>query len=95
LPAVRSSGTGVEVLGTEACRVANEIVVVGSALREGVESEEQQERVLSDGSRHKVYKRYFDSETLAKELGRGRTLLSGTWFVAVSARLARPGMKTP
>jgi hypothetical protein len=43
--------------------------------------------VLSDGSRHKVYKRYFDSETLAKELGRGRTLLSGTWFVAVSARV--------
>ena len=84
-----------EVLGTEARRVANEIVVVDSALREGVEPEERQERVLSDGSRHEVYKRYFDSETLARELGRGRTLLSGTWFVAVSARLARARMKTP
>jgi hypothetical protein len=77
----------VEVLGTEARRVANEIVVVDSALREGAESEKQEERMLSDGSRHEVYKRYFDSETLAKELGRGRTLLSGTWFVAVSARV--------
>jgi hypothetical protein len=77
----------VEVLGTEARRVANEIVVVDSALREGAESEKREERMLSDGSRHEVYKRYFDSETLAKELGRGRTLLSGTWFVAVSARV--------
>jgi hypothetical protein len=77
----------VEVLGTEARRVANEIVVVDSALREGAESEKQEERMLSDGSRHEVYKRYFDSETLAKELGRGRTLLSDTWFVAVSARV--------
>jgi hypothetical protein len=82
----------VEVLGTEARRVANEIVVVDSALREGAESEKQEERMLSDGSRHEVYKRYFDSETLAKVLGSGRTLLSGTWFVAASARLARPGM---
>ena len=75
---------------TEARRVADEIVVVDSALREDVDLEERQERVLSDGSRHQVYKRYFDSETLARELRGGRTLLSGTWFVAVSARLANP-----
>ena len=67
----------------EARRVAREIVVIDSALRDGVEPEETQERVLSDGSRHEVYKRYFDPEVLAEELGGGRTLFSGTWFVAV------------
>jgi hypothetical protein len=70
--------------------VADEIVVIDSALREDVEPEERQQRVLSDGSRHEVYKRYFDSDSLARELGNGRTLLAGTWFVAVSARLASP-----
>ena len=69
----------------EARRVAGEIVVVDSALREGVKPEETQERVLSDGSRHEVYKRYFTGESLAEELGRGTTLFSGTWFVVAAA----------
>jgi demethylmenaquinone methyltransferase/2-methoxy-6-polyprenyl-1,4-benzoquinol methylase len=69
----------------EARRVAGEIVVVDSALREGVEPEETQERVLSDGSRHEVYKRYFTGEDLAAELGGGRILFSGTWFVVAAA----------
>lgn len=72
----------------EARRVADEIVVVDSALRDGVEPEETQERILSDGSRHEVYKRYFDPEVLAEELGGGRILFSGTWFVAVGTPLA-------
>ena len=72
----------------EARRVADEVVVVDSALREGVRPEETQERVLSDGSSHEVYKRYFDAEALAEELGGGRTLFCGTWFVVVAARLA-------
>ena len=67
----------------EARRVAPELVVVDSALREGVEPEEHQERVLIDGSRWEVYKRYFEPEALARELGSGQTLFAGRWFVAV------------
>ncbi len=68
----------------EARRVAGELVVTDSALRDDVEPEEWQERVLNDGSRHEVYKRYFTAEGLAGELGGGRTLHAGRWFVAVA-----------
>lgn len=78
---------------TEARRVADEIVVIDSALREEVWAEENQVRILSDGSRHEVYKRYFTGEALAEELGGGEVLFSGTWFTAVSAPLARPDME--
>ena len=67
----------------EARRVAPELVAVDSALREDVEPEEQQERVLNDGSRWEVYKRYFEPDALARELGSGETLFAGRWFVAV------------
>jgi len=67
----------------EARRLAPELVVVDSALREDVEPEEQQERVLNDGSRWEVYKRYFEPAALGRELGSGRTLFAGRWFVAV------------
>jgi len=69
----------------EARRVARELVVVDSALHEEVEPVEWQERVLNDGSRWQVYKRYFDPGSLADELGAGRTLFTGRWFVAVQA----------
>jgi len=69
----------------EARRVANELVVVDSALRPEVEPEEQQERILNDGSRWEVYKRYFAAEPLARELGGGETLFAGRWFVALRA----------
>jgi ubiquinone/menaquinone biosynthesis C-methylase UbiE len=69
----------------EARRVAPELVVLDSAWREDVEREEWQERLLKDGSRWQVYKRYFDPEGLAAELGRGRTVFAGTWFVVVQA----------
>jgi ubiquinone/menaquinone biosynthesis C-methylase UbiE len=67
----------------EARRLAPELVVVDSALREDVEPEERQERILNDGSRWEVYKRYFEPEALAVELGGGETLFAGRWFVAV------------
>jgi ubiquinone/menaquinone biosynthesis C-methylase UbiE len=67
----------------EARRVAAELVVVDSALRPDVEPEELQERILDDGSRWEVYKRYFTPAGLADELGGGSTLLAGRWFVAV------------
>ena len=42
-------------------------------------------RVLGDGSRHNVYKRFFTASQLAAELGGGETLHEGRWFVAVSS----------
>ena len=66
-------------------RVAGELVVVDSALRDGVEAEEWQERVLNDGTRHRVYKRYFTGAGLADELGGGDVLHDGRWFVVVAA----------
>jgi ubiquinone/menaquinone biosynthesis C-methylase UbiE len=70
---------------TESRRVARELVVVDSALRDDVEAEEWQERVLNDGSRWDVFKRYFTPEGLADELGSGRVRHSGRWFVMVSS----------
>ena len=57
-----------------------------TALRDGVDAEEMQERRLKDGSRHQVYKRYFEPGALAAELGGGETLHAGTWFVVVRSR---------
>jgi demethylmenaquinone methyltransferase/2-methoxy-6-polyprenyl-1,4-benzoquinol methylase len=71
----------------EAARVARELVVVDSALRDGVDAEEWQERILKDGSRHSVFKRYFTGEDLAEELGDGDVLMSGRWFVVVRSSL--------
>jgi ubiquinone/menaquinone biosynthesis C-methylase UbiE len=69
----------------EARRVAGELVVVDSALRAGVAAEEHQERVLRDGSRHAVCKRFFTGGGLAAELGGGEVLHAKTWFVVVRA----------
>ncbi|OBG78339.1 MULTISPECIES: class I SAM-dependent methyltransferase [unclassified Mycobacterium] len=73
----------------EARRVSGELIVIDSALRAGVEPEQWQERVLNDGSRHAVYKRYLTGRQLADELG-GEVLLHGTWFVAARVRWRRP-----
>ena len=64
-------------------RVASHHVIVDAALREDVQAEEIQERVLIDGSRHQVYKRFFTPRELISELGSGTVLHSGRWFVAV------------
>jgi demethylmenaquinone methyltransferase/2-methoxy-6-polyprenyl-1,4-benzoquinol methylase len=69
----------------EARRLAPELVVVDSALRDDVEAEELQERFLNDGTRWQVLKRFFTPESLAVELGGGETLFAGHWFVAVRA----------
>jgi demethylmenaquinone methyltransferase/2-methoxy-6-polyprenyl-1,4-benzoquinol methylase len=65
----------------EARRVAGELVVVdaaGSGTR-------WDERELNDGSRHRVYKRWFAGPELAAELGGGEVLHDGRWFVVVSS----------
>jgi ubiquinone/menaquinone biosynthesis C-methylase UbiE len=67
----------------EARRVAPELVVVDASTRHSQVDEEWQERILNDGSRWKVYKRYFTPEQLAAELGGGSTVFAGRWFVAV------------
>ena len=69
----------------EARRVAAELLVVDSAVRAGVEPEAMQERVLKDGSCWTILKRYFTGAGLAAELGGGRILHEGRWFVAVAA----------
>jgi ubiquinone/menaquinone biosynthesis C-methylase UbiE len=68
----------------ETSRVAGEVVVVDAAHQEGHEPEQWQERTLSDGSRHRVYKRFFTPDGLAAELGGGRVLHAGRWFVVVA-----------
>jgi ubiquinone/menaquinone biosynthesis C-methylase UbiE len=70
----------------EARRVAPELVVIDSAVHDGVEPVEWQERVLNDGSRWEVYKRYFVAEELAEELGGGDVVFDGNWFVVVRSR---------
>lgn len=69
----------------ETRRVGDELVVIDSALHDGVEPVEWQERVLNDGSRWEVYKRYFVASELAQELGGGEVLFDGNWFVVVRA----------
>ena len=69
----------------EARRVGRELIVVDAARRPGEPAELWQQRVLEDGSRHRVYKRYFSGEGLAAELGGGSVLHDGDWFVAVGS----------
>ena len=69
----------------EARRVARQILVIDAALRDDVPPEQDQERVLRNGSRHTVYKRYFTPAQLRSELGGGNVLYAGRWFVAVLA----------
>jgi len=73
----------------EARRVADELVVVDSALREEVAPVEVQERILNDGSRWDIYKRYFTPDELSAELGGGTVLFAGRWFVIAQARVGR------
>jgi ubiquinone/menaquinone biosynthesis C-methylase UbiE len=69
----------------EARRVAPELVIVDASLAHSPVTEEYQERILNDGSRWEVYKRFFTGEGLAAELGGGRVLLEGRWFVVVAS----------
>jgi ubiquinone/menaquinone biosynthesis C-methylase UbiE len=69
----------------EARRVSKSMLMIDAAQRDDVPPEEYQERVLNDGSRHVVYKRYFTPQGLIGEVGSGQTLHEGRWFVAVLA----------
>jgi ubiquinone/menaquinone biosynthesis C-methylase UbiE len=67
----------------EARRVAHEVVVVDASAQHSPVAEEFQPRVLKDGSRWEVYKRFFTGEGLAAELGGGEVLFEGHWFIVV------------
>lgn len=71
----------------EARRVGTELVVLETSLAAKREygAEGFQERVLSDGSRHSIYRKYFSAEELAKEVGDVRVLFAGEHFVLVSS----------
>ena len=68
----------------EAHRVAPELVVMGSSWQHGEVKERWEERRLADGSTWPVFKRVFDPDELAGELG-GEVLHAGTHFVVVRA----------
>jgi demethylmenaquinone methyltransferase/2-methoxy-6-polyprenyl-1,4-benzoquinol methylase len=70
----------------ESRRIAPGLVILDAALRDDVRPEEIQDRVLNDGSVHRVYKRYFSGSQLSDELGGGRVRHDGRWFVVVEAR---------
>jgi ubiquinone/menaquinone biosynthesis C-methylase UbiE len=72
----------------ESRRIAGEIVLVEPTqlFSQGARSEGWEERVLSDGSRYTIYRRYFTAEGLAEELG-GRVLLAGKLVVMTTAHL--------
>jgi SAM-dependent methyltransferase len=72
----------------ETLRLAPELVILEPALRPDVRAEEVQERVLNDGSAHRVYKRYFGVDELAAELRSAVPLHAGRWFVVVRSSRA-------
>jgi ubiquinone/menaquinone biosynthesis C-methylase UbiE len=69
----------------EARRIASELVIVGSVLREGEASVRWEERILNDGSRWQVYKRVFEPASLVDELGGGRVLFEYPGFFVMVA----------
>jgi ubiquinone/menaquinone biosynthesis C-methylase UbiE len=69
----------------EVRRVATELIVIDSAFRPDRPTAELQERILNDGSRHSIYKRYLTADQLADEL-QGEVLFDGAWFVGARAK---------
>jgi ubiquinone/menaquinone biosynthesis C-methylase UbiE len=67
---------------SEARRVASELVIVASKWK-GEEPARYEDRMLQDGSRWQVFKRYFRPEELAAELGGGAVLHLGHYFLVV------------
>lgn len=67
----------------EARRVGAEVVIVDSVVQPGRPVEGWEERPLEDGSRYRIWKRYFTPETLLDEAGPGRIVYADETFVAV------------
>jgi ubiquinone/menaquinone biosynthesis C-methylase UbiE len=67
----------------EARRVSDELVVVATFRDFERPSQRYEERVLNDGSRWHVYKRYFEPDELLAELGGGEVLFRGERYFLV------------
>ena len=74
----------------ESRRVAPELVVVDAKIHPAVAHEQTQQRILNDGSSHRVFKRYFTAPQLADELEGGRVVFDGRWFVMVTSSRRPP-----
>jgi SAM-dependent methyltransferase len=72
-----------QVFLAEARRVASELILVDAGRPKGVRAEEWQERRLPDGGAFKVFRRHFDADVLAAEVG-GDVLFAGRFYVLVS-----------
>ena len=70
----------------ESRRIAPGLMILDAALRDDVEPEQIQERLLNDGSSHRVFKRFFTAPQLADEMGGGHALFAGRWFVVVESQ---------
>ena len=68
----------------EAHRVADELLVLDASRPMGVAAEQTQRRTLSGGERFEIYRRHFDTQELAHELG-GRPVFAGRFYVLVTA----------
>jgi ubiquinone/menaquinone biosynthesis C-methylase UbiE len=75
----------------EARRVTSELVVLENSDAMVGEAEQWQERALSDASRYRIYRRYFAAGDLVNEIGGGRVLFDGDYFVLVASRQADHG----
>jgi ubiquinone/menaquinone biosynthesis C-methylase UbiE len=73
----------------EARRVTSELVVFDTSTALAEKAEQWQGRILSDGSRHEIYRQYFAAGDLADELGGGRVLFNGDHFVVVASQQRR------
>jgi len=68
----------------EAHRVADELIVLDAGRPIGVASEQIQVRTLAGGERFEIFRRHFDAEELAHELG-GTPIFAGRFYVLVLA----------
>jgi hypothetical protein len=66
----------------EARRVADELIVLDAGRPIGVAAEHTQLRTLSGGDRFEIFRRHFDAEELARELG-GQPVFAGRFYVLV------------
>ena len=71
----------------EARRVASEVVILDAGRPRGVSAEEWQERTLPGGHRYRVFRRHFDADALAAEVG-GVVLFAGQFYVLVTTAAA-------
>jgi len=73
-----------EMFIAEAHRVADELVVLDAGRPTGVPAEQIQRRTLSGSGPFEIFRRHFDADELAQELG-GQPVFAGRFYVLVIA----------